>query len=298
MKTQLPPSIDPYAAERWARHRCDQSPWLHEEVARRMEDRLQWMTLQPSKWVHWEPLRGGIEIQKRLSERYPGAECFMLESSSQRAQRASELIAKPWWNPARWTEQKLQWQAPESPVQMLWANMALHMVANPKALIDQWCQLIEPHGFLMFSCLGPETLGRLRQIHAAHGWPAPTHEFTDMHDWGDMLLGAGFAEPVMDMEYITLTYSNAEALLAELRQLGRNLSVDRFKGLRGKRWRAHWLKAVTEGLCTDPTPGRLSLKFEVVYGHAFKSVPRIGITPQTGISLSDMRAILSQGRAN
>ena len=46
----------------------------------------------------------------------------------------------------------------------------------------------------MFSCLGPDTLRELRAVYAALGWPVPSHTFTDMHDWGDMLVQAGFAD--------------------------------------------------------------------------------------------------------
>jgi malonyl-CoA O-methyltransferase len=88
---------------------------------------------------------------------------------------------------------------------MLWANMQLHMAADPQALIAQWQQALEVDGFLMFSCLGPDTLRELRAVYAALGWPPPAHEFTDMHDWGDMLVASGFAEPVIDMERITLS---------------------------------------------------------------------------------------------
>ena len=45
-------------------------------------------------------------------------------------------------------------------------------------------------------------------------------------DWGDMLASNGFAEPVMDMERITLTFETPERLLQELRGLGRNLHVN------------------------------------------------------------------------
>ena len=38
-----------------------------------------------------------------------------------------------------------------------------------------------------------------------------------MHDLGDMLVHAGFADPVMDQETLTLQLGDAEALLAELR---------------------------------------------------------------------------------
>ena len=84
----------------------------------------------------------------------------------------------------------------------------------------------------------PDTLRELRPLYAEFGWPPPTHTFTDMHDWGDMLVGQGFAEPVMDMERITLSFSSPQTLLAELRGLGRNLHAGRFPGLRGRGWLA------------------------------------------------------------
>ena len=41
----------------------------------------------------------------------------------------------------------------------------------------------------------------------------------------------------MDMERITLTFATPQRALQELRQLGRNLHVARFPGLRGRAWR-------------------------------------------------------------
>jgi len=89
-----------------------------------------------------------------------------------------------------------------------------------RALIAQWHRALATDGFLMLSCLGPDSLGGLRQLYADLGWAPPGHALTDMHDWGDMLVHAGFAEPIMDMERITLTYSTPQSLLAELRGLG------------------------------------------------------------------------------
>ena len=262
-----------------------------------MEERLQWMTLKPATWLHWEPLRGGVQAQALLERRYPDSECFVLEAQVERAQAAHKLIAKPWWNVKHWTGPKQRFETPPAPVQMLWANMALHMAPDPQALIAQWHSLLASDGFLMFSCLGPDTLGQLRRVYAQQGWPLPSHDFTDMHDWGDMLVGAGFAEPIMDMERITLSYSSPEALLDELRQLGRNLNIRRFKGLRGQGWKARWLDAVRTGLTPAGGDGRLSLTLEVVYGHAFKPKPRLAVAPQTSISLDEMRTALRQSRS-
>ena len=175
---------------------------------------------------------------------------------------------------------------------LLWANMALHMSADPQALIAHWHSLVQTDGFLMFSCLGPDTLRELRDLFARQGWPAPAHEFTDMHDWGDMLVQAGFAEPVMDMERINLSFSSPETLLAELRGLGRNLHPGRFAGLRGRTWQAALHQAIAAGLSDSGQNGRLRLAFEIIYGHAFKPAARMAVQPQTQISLEQMRASL------
>ena len=144
----------------------------------------------------------------------------------------------------------------------------------------------------MFSCLGPDTLRELRPVYAAMGWPAPSHEFTDMHDWGDMLVHAGFGEPVMDMERITLSYSSADKLLEELRFLGRNLHPQRFASLRGRGWRTALCDALERSL--RGPDGRLHLTFEVIYGHAFKPAPKLTVASETRVPLEEMRRSLRQ----
>ena len=289
MSNQRPPTIDPLAAQHWAARVQPPSPWLHEEVARRMEERLGWIVQQPRQWVHWQPLRGGLQAQELITRRYPKSECFVLEGGENSVQTARKLIAKPWWVPAHWTAAPVHFGPPPEPVQMLWANMALHMASDPQALIAQWHKLLSVDGFLMFSCLGPDTLREVRSLYAAQGWPAPSHEFTDMHDWGDMLVHAGFAEPVMDMERITLSFSSPQTLLEELRGLGRNLHAGRFAGLRGRGWRNALHAELAQRLSRPAEGGRLQLTFEVIYGHAFKPQPRLHVRPETHVSLEEMR---------
>jgi malonyl-CoA O-methyltransferase len=289
MADQRPPTIDPVAARHWDAVAPARSPWLHEEVARRMEDRLQWIRLEPKAWGHWEPVRGGLQAHALLERRYPGAECFVAESRGNRARVALEHVAKPWWR--RWSGPTLHHGTmPDASVQMLWANMALHMSADPQALIAQWHRALATNGFLMFSCLGPDTLRELRALYAALGWPPPAHDFTDMHDWGDMLVHAGFAEPVMDMERITLTWETPARLLQELRELGANLHPARFAALRGGGWQARLEEELARSL--RGPDGRLALTFEIIYGHALKPAPRVRVSEQSAVSLEDMRALL------
>ena len=297
MSSERPPTIDPVAAARWHASAPAPAPWLHEEVARRMEARLQWIRAAPTAWCHWDAVRGGLEGHALLRQRYPDAQCFVTETAPQHQPRAAQALATPWWRAARWTGAATQFeQPPEGAVQMLWANMGLHMAADPQALFAQWQRALAVDGHVMFSCLGPDTLRELHTLYAEWGWPAPGHAFTDMHDWGDMLVQAGFAEPVMDMERITLTFADAPRLLQELRGLGVNLHPQRFGALRGRAWHARLLQALIERLADPAQGGRLSVTFEIIYGHAFKPTPRVPVGQHSAVSLHDMRAMLRDGR--
>jgi malonyl-CoA O-methyltransferase len=255
-----------------------------------MQERLDWIKLQPQSWAHWAPVQGGMQVQTLLGERYPAATCYVVETAPRKRQYAATSLAKPWWHPKRWVDAPVRHELPPpAGVQMLWANMSLHMAADPQDLMAQWHSALGVNGFLMFSCLGPDTLQELRRLYMRLGWPPPSHEFTDMHDWGDMLVQAGFAEPVMDMEPITLTFETPQRLLQELRGLGRNLHPQRFAALRSRAW----LTQLHEALAKEP----LKLSFEVIYGHALKPAARLPISAHSEISLSDMRAALARGKA-
>lgn len=292
MATDRPPTIDPVAAARWQRRAPAQSPWLHEEVGRRMEERLEWIRLAPQAWADWEPVRGGLQAHALVARRYPRAQCFVMEQQPASMQAARRALARPWWRLGAAAPQF--GPVPDGAVQMLWANMALHLSPDPQVLMAGWHRALATDGFLMFSCLGPDTARELRGLYAALGWPPPSHDFTDMHDWGDMLVHGGFAEPVMDMERLTLTFDTPARLLAELRELGANLHPGRFAGLRGRRWHAR-LERELEQLLRGPD-GRLALTFEIIYGHALKPAPRARVSERSAVSLQDMRAMLQGGK--
>ncbi len=262
-----------------------------------MEERLQWIKLQPQAWCHWDAVRGGLQGHELVRRHYPKAQVYVHEAAPTRAAAVMQALRPGAWSPSRWLGPATHFQAPpEAGVQMLWANMALHMSAQPQQLLAQWQRALATDGFLMFSCLGPDTVRELRELYHSLGWPASGQEFTDMHDWGDMLVQAGFAEPVMDMERIVLTYDSPTRLLQDLRSLGRNLHPARFPGLRGRGWKQQLESALAQSLARAEHGGRLGLTFEVIYGHALKAAPRLPVRDQTSVSLQDMRAALARGK--
>ena len=290
---QRPPTLDPIAVEKWQRMAPAESPWLHEEIGARMLDRLQWIKLQPQAWAHWGAVRGGLQTHQKLLQKYPKSASFVVETSTVRAAEATKNIANPWWNLAGWGRPIARMEAPPpASVDMLWANMVLHEAQDPQGLLARWYAALKVNGFLMFSCLGPDTAIELRELYRQQGWPPAGHELTDMHDWGDMLVQAGFAEPVMDMERITLTFDSPARLLQELRGLGRNFHPARFDGLRGTQWKAG-LEELMGGSLEKDAAGRLPLTFEVIYGHALKPQRRVKVSAMSSVSVEDMRSMLS-----
>lgn len=274
----------------------EQAPWLHREVARRMAERLPIIRQVPRQWLDWWAHLGGGAAAVRAA--YPRAQRIAVEPTpALRARSESQLPA--WWSPRRWAGDAdavvLQSQVAktEAEADMLWANMMLHACVDIPAMLSQWHRALAVDGFVMFSTLGPFSLRELGELYQQCGFGPAHYPFADMHDLGDLMMQAGFADPVMDQELLTLTWPTPEAALEELRTLGGNIHPHRYAGLRTPRWRDRLLGQLERRADGD---GRVAMSFEIVYGHAFRPAPRARVAAQSTVSLSDMRASLSRGR--
>src|SRR6185436_1934879 len=102
----------------------------------------------------------------------------------------------------------------------VWSNLALQWVNDVPRALAEFRRAMRVGGLVLFSTFGPDTLKELHAAFARADANTHTNRFVDMHDLGDMLVHAGFADPVMEMEPITLTYDTPLALLAELKAIG------------------------------------------------------------------------------
>ena len=290
--------VDPVAARAalFRLARGEALPWLHGEIARRLVERLAQIRAEPRRIVEWWSAIGGGDAELRAA--YPRAERVAVEADAGWAARRRAAERRPWWSIASPRSLVLEESAGDAEIgraQLVWANMALHLVVDPPALFGRWHALLEVEGIVVFSCLGPGTLRELRELYAVAGWPTPTPGYIDMHDLGDMLIDAGFADPVLDQETITLRWQSAAALLAELRQLGGNTAPDRHPGLRTRAWRERLLARLNERADSD---GGISLSIEVAYGHGFKPPPRLRADAPVAVSLEEMRAMVRRPRSS
>jgi len=93
------------------------------------------------------------------------------------------------------------------------------------------------------------------------------NDFVDMHDLGDALVQAGLADPVMDMDLITLTYSDASMVMKDLKAIGANtIMKKKNKGL----MTPNKLQKVIEAYEFFRKDQVIPASFEVVFGHAWK----------------------------
>lgn len=293
----MPPStqqIDAGAAQRQRRRvaQTEQPPWLHEEVASRMLDRLPVIRLQPTSVVQSRAAIGGGDAG--LREHYPQAAQVWLEPDpevralvQQRLKRGFMQSVMDRLRGGSATEAVAD--APPGAAQLLWSNMELHAEADKPALVQRWHAALAVEGCLMFSCLGPDSFVELRPIFSREGWERPAPDWVDMHDLGDLLVHAGFADPVMDQEHLRLTWADPADLLRDLRALGGNLAPSRAQGLRSRAWRTRLCQALESLRGAD---GRLGLTVELVYGHAFKPAPKMKVAALTEVSLEQMRAMV------
>jgi malonyl-CoA O-methyltransferase len=264
------------------------SAFLRREIAARMHERLGLIKIAPDQVLD-AGCGEGADLAS-LQQRFPqaqiigvdGAPAMLTAAGAQLASAKSGMarrIGK--WLPAlaggKAAPDLLCTNFAQLPLRanaldMLWSNLALHWHPQPDRVFAEWRRVLRVNGLLMFSCFGPDAFKEVRAAFATVGMAQSVLPFVDMHDFGDMLLEAGFATPVMDMEAITVTYADAAQLLADVRAFGGNPLATRARGLLG---RSQW-RAVIASLEQNRRPdGRIALTFEVIYGHAFRPQPRM-----------------------
>ena len=257
----------------------DAAAVLAREVGRRMDERLEYIRLAPSHVADIGCATGdGI---RSLQKRYPAALPVALDLAWPMLQQVRHKTPL-WQRLSRRQARLLCADVHALPLagfsqSLLWSNLMLHWLDDPRPALQEMQRVLKVDGLLMFAMLGPDTLKELRTACLACGIEPPLRNFLDMHDVGDMLLDAGFADPVMDMEMLTLTYASPRGLLRDQRQLGcRNAMLGELP------WR-DWRRVLQQysRQCAAGQP--LAASFEIIYGHAWKPEPR---------QIADGRAII------
>jgi malonyl-CoA O-methyltransferase len=241
----------------------DASAALQNEVGNRLVERLDFIRLQPRRILD---LGAGTGVFTRvLGRRYRKADVTALDIAPAMLQRARARGG--WWHRPRCVcgdAEALPFA--DASFDFIFSNLMLQWCADLPATLRELLRVLAPDGLLMFTTLGPDTLGELRASWSAVDGYTHVNPFIDMHEVGDALLQARWAEPVMDAERLTVTYRDLATLMLDLKHIGaHNVTRGRARGLTGKR-RFEAFAAAYEQFRRD---GVLPSTYEVVYGHAW-----------------------------
>ncbi len=252
----------------------DAAAVLQHEVCRRNLERLDFIRHAPARIL--DAGSGTGNAWPGLARRYPDARVVALDLAPGMLRHARG--SQPWHRrllgriPAAVCGDLERLPLAGASIDLAWSNLALQWVnALPRAFAEM-CRVLAPGGLFMFATFGPDTLKELREAQPDAGG-ARISRFIDMHDIGDMLVKAGFADPVIDMEMFTLTYDSVREVMRDLQAIGaNNANAGRSRALSGRAW----LAAVERGYEAHRRDGKLPATFEVIYGHAWRPLPRTG----------------------
>lgn len=247
----------------------DSAAVLAREVGARMAARLDLVKIAPQRAADVGCATGdGIrELQRRYAKALPFALDYalpMLRAVRIRTPRLQRLTGR---GPRLVNADVRALPLAANSLGLVWSNLMLHWLDDPLPALKELHRVLEVGGLLCFATLGPDTLKQLREAAAEVGAGDTVRRFLDMHDLGDMLVAAGFGDPVMDMEMITLSYATPRAFLADQRHLGvRDALLGRQDWRDWRRLLRAWPRDAER---------RLPASFEIVYGHAWKPEPRL-----------------------
>ncbi|HPY39384.1 MAG TPA: malonyl-ACP O-methyltransferase BioC [Thiolinea sp.] len=261
--TELAHFLDPFKTRSGfdrAAKTYDEAALLQREIGERLVERLDYVRLNPQLVLDLGCGTG--KISQALLSRYPQAAVMgvdlalaMVETTKQRTGIAGVCA----------DVQRLPFQ--DECAELLISNLMLQWCNDLLAVFQECARVLRPEGLFTFTTFGPDTLYELR-----HSWgqvDGYTHasRFVDMHDVGDALLAAGFRDPVMDREVITVTYPAVKGLLQDLKAIGaNNATLGRNRGLTGKQRLQAFYQAYEAYKLED---GLYPATYEVIYGHAW-----------------------------
>ena len=241
----------------------EQAAALQQEVERRLLERLDLVRLQPLQVLDLGCGTG--RGSQALMMRYPKARLVALDIATSmlgHTRKRGRWLRRP----ACVCGDAERLPLADQQFDLVFSNLMLQWCPDIESVFREIRRVLKPGGLLLFTSFGPDTLVELRDSWASVDAYTHVNRFLDMHDVGDALLRSGLAEPVMDVERMTVTYHEMRDLMRDLKQIGaHNVTSGRLRGLTGKR-RMQALKAAYEGYRRD---GVLPASYEVVHGHAW-----------------------------
>ena len=245
----------------------DSADFVHRAAFDGIIERLAPMTAKPKIILDLGSATGcGSRL---LGKRFRGTRVFSLDASIKmlkNGKRQHSFFSKV---------AELQGDARRIPLQtgsvdLVFSNMLLPWIDDLPGCFGEIARVLRKGGIFVFSSLGPDSLAEIRGAWQMQDQDWHVNAFPDMHNIGDLLVRAGLADPVLDVDALTVTYRDTKALFQDLTNCGaRNALALRRRTLTGKNRFAQ----MDSALHNQFDGGLLELKLELVFGHAWARGP-------------------------
>lgn len=236
----------------------DEQDFLNREIRGRLLERLHAVSVEPSAVLDLGAGTGAALPELRA--RFPDAAILQID------------ITHAMLNAGGASERGICADAARLPladgsVDVIFSNLMLHHCPDPAGALAEARRVLGHPGVLLFTTFGPNSLLELGRAWATADRYSHIAPFADMHNVGDALVRAGFTEPVIDAQALTITYRRFENLVEDLRNAGSaNATEQRNRGLTG-RGAAERLRAAC--YAQADANGHIPITIEVVFGIAW-----------------------------
>jgi malonyl-CoA O-methyltransferase len=258
---------------------------VQQEIGERLFERLQFIKLNPETILDLGTGTGFL--LPKLRSAFPRAAITAIDVSKESLKQAEKTY------PARNID-FVQADAnhlpfPDNSFDLIISNVMLPWSHDMMATFASALRVLKKNGLFIFTTVGLDTLQELRQAFATVDAQDHVNAFYDMHEIGDAMVQVGLADPVVDMEYLTVTYKNLPRLFEDLKKTGSH--VFPAQPTQGLYPRKKW-QAMCESYEQFKTPeGVYPATVEIIYGHAFKpqrGVQRMDDSGAIAISIDDI----------
>ena len=145
---------------------------------------------------------------------------------------------------------------------LLISNTNIHITENIADRLDQYYQMLNPEGILLFSTFGDKSFDTLNKAFSIIDCLPHTNGMIGAKAWSNMLQSSVYKSPAIESDLITFTYENTTTLFMDIRELNEPLADIKmhtsFVGTKA------WKKFLSE-IIKD-----IKLEIEALYGYAVR----------------------------
>ncbi|MED7787503.1 biotin synthase [Francisella sp. 19X1-34] len=142
------------------------------------------------------------------------------------------------------------------------SNSVIHLTDNLAQELENYYELLNNDGILLFSTFGDKSFSSMKQAFATVSNNKHTNDMIDLLTWGNTLQSSKYKTPAIESDLIIFTYENTTTLFEDIRALNEPLADTTMHiGLTGKNF---WNSFITQ------FKQNLQLEIEALYGYAVR----------------------------